>query len=173
MTSESITEAALENVPACNFQTQPRTLMLASHGTQGALHAEALAMSMATRHLTRIIHLLVVPDFWDGMQGDDWLNNSSTRDTFAHHLENMLDQETRELIRHVQEICQEKNLPYTSLLRYGDPADCLLEATVDNPVDLVVIGPPRPNYVKGLRSRMNLDKLARGLQIPLIIASAS
>ena len=65
----------------------PKTLLLAHHGTAGALRAEALAFAIAVPGTTTIVHALVVPDFWDGMQGDDWLNNASTRDTFARHLE--------------------------------------------------------------------------------------
>jgi len=156
---------------ASALHLQPRSLLLASHCTEGAQRAEALALSLAEPQQTRIIHLLIVPDFWDGMQGDDWLNNSSTRDTFARHLENQLEQETKELIQQVQQSCEAKGLEYVSSLRYGDPADCLLEALVDNPVDLVIIGPPRPKGVKGLRSRMNLDKLTRGLKTPLLVAS--
>jgi nucleotide-binding universal stress UspA family protein len=35
--------------------------------------------------------------------------------------------------------------------------------------DLVVIGSPRPTGVRGLRSRMQLEALVRGLAVPLLI----
>ena len=60
-----------------------KTLLLAHHGTAGALLAEVLALDIAVPGQTLIVHLLVVPDFWAGMQGGDWLNNASTRDTFG------------------------------------------------------------------------------------------
>ena len=34
----------------------------------------------------RLSQLVVVPDFWKGMMGDDWLNNASTRDEYGRHV---------------------------------------------------------------------------------------
>jgi hypothetical protein len=34
-----------------------------------------------------------------------------------------------------------------------------------------VIGPPRPKGTPGYRSRMDLEKLARGLRVPLLVAA--
>ena len=67
-------------------------ILLASHGTAGALVAECKAMSMCARG-SKIHHLIVVPSFWKGMTGDDWLNNGSTRDQFCRYLENTLGHE--------------------------------------------------------------------------------
>ena len=69
----------------------PGTLLLAHHGTDGAKRAEAQAFALASPGRTRIVHLYVVPEFWAGMQGDDWLNNAWTRDAFAVHVERQLD----------------------------------------------------------------------------------
>jgi len=171
LSANCITGAATAAAPPLTLNFPPTSLLLAFHGTKGAHRAVELALALAVPKVTRITHLLVVPDFWDGMQGDDWLNNSATRDTFAHHLENMLDQDTKALLHEVRDICRERGLAHESVLRYGDPADCLLEALAAQPVDLVVIGPPRPKGVQGLRSRMDLDKLARGLTVPLLVAS--
>ena len=52
----------------------------------------------------------------------------------------------------------------------GKPAECLLEAAAMLNPDLVVIGSPRPAGVRGLRSRMQLETLVRGLAVPLLIA---
>ena len=61
----------------------PLKLLLCHHGTGGALAAEALACEFAVPGITTIVHCLVVPELWAGMQGDDWLNNASTRDAFG------------------------------------------------------------------------------------------
>ncbi len=171
MSAEITTGAATAAAPPLQMNLPPASLLLAFHGTKGAQRAVELALALAVPKATRITHLLVVPDFWDGMQGDDWLNNSSTRDTFARHLENMLDQDSRAVIEELRDACGSRGLDYEPVLRYGDPADCLLEALAAQPVDLVVIGPPRPKGTQGLRSRMDLDKLARGLTVPLLVAA--
>ncbi len=119
---------------------------------------------------TRIVHLYVVPDFWDGMQGDDWLNNAWTRDTFARHVEGQLQAEANAQLRAVADRCETSGIQCEAVLRYGKPAECLLEAARECGADLVVIGPPRPKGTTGLRSRMDLDRLARGLTVPLLIA---
>lgn len=149
---------------------QSRTLLLAHHGTAGAEQAVALALSLALPGQTRIVHLYVVPDFWDGMQGDDWLNNAWTRDAFARHVENQLEKDAREQMKAVADRCAASRIECEQVMRYGKPAECLLEAVRESGADLVVIGPPRPKGVDGLRSRMDLEKLARGLAVPLIIA---
>ena len=44
----------------------------------------------------RLSQLVVVPDFWKGMMGDDWLNNATTRDTYGRHVERQLECEIEE-----------------------------------------------------------------------------
>ena len=150
---------------------KPKVLLLAHHGTAGAACAEALACSVAVPGETRILHLLVVPDFRGGMQGDDWLNNAWTRDAFARHLEGRLEADARAEVEALAARCAGHGLACESLVRYGDPAQCLIEAAREAAADLVVIGPPRPRGEPGYRSRMDLEKLARGLSVPLLVAS--
>jgi nucleotide-binding universal stress UspA family protein len=147
-------------------------LLLAHHGTPGALRAEALACAWATPGLTRITHLLVVPDLWAGMQGDDWLNNASTRDDFGNYVEGVLAKENAEIVNAVRARLTAIGLEYTPVIRFGDPATCLLEVARDQSPDLVVIGPPRLKGAPGYRSRMELETLVRGLNAPLMVAHA-
>lgn len=148
----------------------PQTLLLAYHGTPGSELAEALAFEIAVPGATRLFHLLVVPDFWAGMQGDDWLNNASTRDAFGDYVENLLDAEAAAVVRGVQQRCQERGLEHAVQVRFGDPAACLVETAQAQNADLVVIGPPRPKGTPGYRSRMELETLVRELTVPLLMA---
>ena len=165
-----MSEAAASEARNTAFALPPRTLLLAHHGTAGAERAAAQALSLAVPGRTRIVHLYVVPDFWDGMQGDDWLNNAWTRDTFARHVEGQLQAEASEQLRAVSDRCAAAGVECEPVLRYGKPAECLLDTVRECGADLVVIGPPRPKGTTGLRSRMDLEKLARGLTVPLLIA---
>jgi hypothetical protein len=148
---------------------QTKTLLLAHHGTLGAQAAEKLAFDLAPPG-TRIVHLFVTPDLWAGMQGDDWLNNASTRDTFGRYVEDMLHKEAAECLLALEARCRERGLDYAAEAVYGDPAECLLACAMKHQVDGVIIGPPRRKGEEGYRSRMDLDKLARGLKVPLTIA---
>ena len=148
-----------------------KTLLLAHHGTAGALLAEALAFELAVPGQTNIVHLLVVPELWAGMQGDDWLNNASTRDTFGNYVEGILEKDVADQLRALQARCAEHGIAYKSVARYGDLAECVIETAQQESATLVVIGPPRPKGTSGLRSRMELEPLVRKLTIPLIIAN--
>lgn len=165
-----MSEIAAPEKSAAGLAWPPRLLLLAHHGTAGAERAAALALSLAVPGATRILHLYVVPDFWAGMQGDDWLNNAWTRDAFADHVEHQLALEARERMGTLAARCAAAGVACTPILRYGKPAECLIAAAREDGADLVVIGPPRPKGEPGLRSRMDLETLARGLAAPLLIA---
>ncbi len=148
----------------------PETLLLCHHGTDGAAAAEALAYQVAEAGRTAIVHCLVVPDLWAGMQGDDWLNNASTRDTFGRYVEGVLEKDARAQLAGVEARCRSRGLAWRPVLRVGDPAECALAVAAESGADLVVIGPPRPKGTEGLRSRMDPEKLVRGLKCPLLVA---
>ena len=147
-----------------------KTLILGHHGTPGAASAEQLAFELAEPG-TRIVHLLVVPDFWAGMQGDDWLNNASTRDAFAEHVEKMLEREAADQVRALGERCAERGLDYVSVVRFGDPAECMIQVARETGAELAVLGPRRKKGEAGYRSRMDLEKLTADLGIPFVVAA--
>ena len=153
------------------MQFSSQRLLLAHHGTDGARLAESLAYRLAVPGDTHVLHLYVVPEFWADMQGDDWLNNAWTRDAFAVHVERELEAEARQMMRAVAAGCAERGLTCEFLLRFGDPAGCLVAAARERAADLVVIGPPRPKGKTGYRSRMHLETLVRNLRVPMLIAA--
>lgn len=146
----------------------PGRILLASHGTPGARAADRMALSLC-RPGSALFHLVVIPDFWKGMMGDDWLNNASTRDVYAKYVEAEL---AREIDLHLQSLEQdisEKAIRYESKVVLGKPAECLIEYARKIVPELVVIGSPRPKGSPGLRSRMNVEQLVAGLKVPLLV----
>ena len=143
-------------------------ILLASHGTDGAQAAEQMAIQMCEKGAT-IHHLVVVPSFWEGMTGDDWLNNGSTRDRFRRYLESELEQEVAEHCERVSQQALENEIKYTNEVVIGEPEKCLLDASKKQNFDLVVMGSQRPKGIKGLRSRMSTEPVTRSLEAPLLI----
>ncbi len=143
-------------------------VLLASHGTEGAMAAERLALEMCSKG-AKLHHLIVVPTFWEGMTGDDWLNNGSTRDTFRRYLEDELGREVDEHCERVSRHAEEKELEYTNEIVVGEPDECLINSCRKEEYDLVIMGSPRPKGKKGLRSRMKPESLMRTLDVPLLI----
>jgi nucleotide-binding universal stress UspA family protein len=148
----------------------PLKLLLCHHGTKGALAAEALAYEFAVPGKTTLVHCLVVPGLWAGMQGDDWLNNASTRDAFGNYVESMLESDAKRELAAVASRCSERGIACESVMRFGNPAETVLAIVGEVGADLVVIGSPRNKGEEGLRSRMELEKLVRVLKCPLLIA---
>lgn len=149
----------------------PATLLLCHHGTRGAAAAADLAAEIALPGLTTVVHCLVVPDLWSGMQGDDWLNDATTRDAFGAYVEKMLAEEARAVSRAIEAQCRARGVAYRAALRFGEPAAVALAVAVEVGADLCVIGPPRRRGEAGLRSRMRLERLLRDLPCPLLVAS--
>jgi len=143
-------------------------ILLSSHGTEGAMAAEKMALSLCDKG-AKIHHLIVVPTLWEGMTGDDWLNNGSTRDTFRRYLETELGREVDEHCERVSLAADEHELKYSKTIVFGEPDECLLDASKNDNYDLVIMGSPRPKGIKGIRSRMSLEPLAKLLSIPLLM----
>lgn len=146
-----------------------RKVLLASHGTPGAQAAEELAMALCAEG-GMVHHLLVVPELWNGMMGDDWLNNVRTRIRFGEYLEGELSKEAQAHLERVAQRAAASALEHRAEIRQGEPYQCLLAMQRETGCDVVIIGAPRPKGVAGLRSRMRLDELLRALEVTLIVA---
>ena len=143
-------------------------ILLASHGTEGAMAAEKMALILCNKG-AKLHHLIVVPTLWEGITGDDWLNNGSTRDTFRRYLETELGREVDEHCERVSREAEKNELEYSKTIVFGEPDECLLDACKNDTYDLVIMGSPRPKGKKGIRSRMSLEPLAKLLSIPLML----
>ena len=144
-------------------------IILASHGTPGARAAEAAALELATREGAGIVHLYVVPDFWRGMRGDDWLNNAVTQERFGEYIESELAREAAEEIDRLGKSAESLGVSLQSRAMFGKPADCLIRLCEEEGGDIAVIGAPRRKGETGYSSRMKLDPLVRALKMRLLI----
>ena len=145
-----------------------RKLIVASHGTPGARAAEEVAVELCAESGASLHHLLVVPDFWKGMMGDDWLNNAVTRARYGEYVESQLVREAADEVQRLAARAKGSGIRYSDEVRLGKPAACLLAACERDGYDLAVIGSPRPKGSPGLRSRMDLERLARSLPTRLM-----
>jgi nucleotide-binding universal stress UspA family protein len=147
-------------------------VLVASHGTPGARAAERAALELASPAAT-IYHLVVVPDLWRGMMGDDWLNNASTRAAYGRHVESQLAREVEEHRLSLEREVRTAGRHYETRVVLGKPDEALLEYAAEIRPDLVVIGAPRPPDVPGLRSRMRVEKLVGALGMVLVVIPQS
>jgi len=142
-------------------------ILLASHGTPGACAAEVATFNLCLP--SSLHHLIVVPDFWKGMLGDDWLNNAITQIRYGKYVEGELEKEVQENINRVSTEALRQEITYSYEFMLGKPTECLLQVADSSHFDLIVMGSPRPKNQEGLKSRMHCEKLLRALSIPLLI----
>lgn len=149
-----------------------RHILLASHGTVGAIAAENMAIQVCAPE-GKIDHLIVVPEFWQSMTGDDWLNNGTTRDQFRDYLQTELGKEIDQQCDRIHKKIAAHALAYDRVIVFGNPEKALLNQASNTAYDLVVMGSPRTAAgIKGkfsLRSTMLTQKLAQTLQTALLI----
>ena len=143
-------------------------ILIASHGTRGAQAAELAAFAWC-RPRGRLSHLVVVPDLWRGMMGDDWLNNATTRDTYGKYIESELQREIDIHVGRLRAQAAAAGIDYECRVMLGKPAECLLAYCRETSPELVVIGVPRPKGQPGLRSRMRPEALVGILTAPLLV----
>ena len=143
-------------------------ILLASHGTEGAQAAEKKVLQMCAANVC-VTHLLVVPEFWKDMLGDDWLNNVATRKRFEHYLEAELNGEVQGHIRRVRRDLMESGADISHEVVLGRPDRCLVNACEQVAFDLVVMGAPRPKGIAGLCSHMATRHAVRRLNTPHLV----
>ncbi len=144
-------------------------ILLASHNTIGAKAADKLAFKLAKDYDASINHLIIVPEFWQWMMGDDWLNNSNTQKEYGDYVESELEREIVMHIEHLQALSNTKKIPYSYKLSKGVPDQELINESENNDYDLIVIGSPRPKGVDGLNSKLLTKSLPIQLSTPLLI----
>ena len=144
------------------------SVLLASHDTEGSRAAERVALGAVVEG-GRLHHLVIVPEFWQSITGDGWRINASTEHQFCDYLEAQIEHEILEHLARVNELARARGINYSAGSKHGRLEDCLIAASEEASFDLVIIGSPRPKGHTGLRSRINLDRLARGLRVPLVI----
>jgi nucleotide-binding universal stress UspA family protein len=145
-----------------------KRILIASHGTRGARAAERTALSLCPAGGI-LHHLIVVPDFWKGMMGDDWLNSGVARDIYGKYVESELEKEVRQHLRRMGKEAAKRRLQYKSEIVFGKPETCLINSLNTRKLDLAVVGSPRPPKEPGFRSRMLTEKVLRAARIPMLV----
>lgn len=145
-----------------------KSILLASHDTPGGRAAASAAIDLAGDG-GEIHHLIVVPDFWKGMLGDDWLNNIAVHRRFGRYVENQLERELAAYGAEIESAAKRRGLAYACTARLGKPAECVAEFAAAGHYDLVVVGSPRPKGAPGYRSRLAVETLVKRLSVPLLV----
>lgn len=148
-----------------------RHILLCTHGTPGARRAETLVFErlLPASPGSEITVLTVFNEDWALMTGDDWLNTSTTRNTFRSHVETQLARETAAHWDAIRE-----RYPAASQHRFKQvfgPVEATIAGTARKlDCDLVVMGAWQKKRAPGFKHRVKPEHLHPLLSVPLMIA---
>ena len=144
--------------------------LLASHGSVGGAAAEQAAIAACVPG-DELDHLYVVPSWWSGMTGDDWLNNGISRNRFRDYIEQQLWEESQQVCARIKHQCMGNKIKYNFLLRVGCSDEVLNEVAKQHQYQTIFIGERRPKHCAGLRDTMLTPRLKKHLNSNLRIVS--
>ena len=155
-----------------------RSLLLCTHGTDGAKQAERLVFAdlFPKNPEISVTVLTIIDQDWQEMTGDDWLNSSHTHTTFLDHVQQQMQEENEEDWQRIKE-----QYPLAGKASFigavGPIEETIVTRARQKKCDLIVIGPHRESkrlfnlqMEKGLRSRINPVTLHKILPCPLLVA---
>ena len=151
--------------------TMYRHILLCTHGTPGARRAEALVFERLLPACTgaAITVLTVFNEDWAMMTGDDWLNTSTTRNTFRSHVETQLARETEAHWETLRERYPEA-ARHRFMKIFGPVEATIAEVARKRGCDLVVLGARQKKQAPGFKHRIKAQILHPLVSVPLMIA---
>lgn len=145
-----------------------KTILLATHGTPGAQQAEALAADWARKTGARLLVLSVANEAWKDMTCDDWLNTSTTRNTFGNYVEGQISAEVERLHTRIRKDLSDLEPEFLCIV--GKPHEAIAEAARKTEADVLVIGARQKKQAPGFKDRVTAKELHPLLPCPLVIA---
>ena len=144
------------------------TYLLVSHGTPGAIAAEQVALQQC-RQGECLHHLLVIPEWWADMTGDDWLNSGASRNRYREYIEQQLHAEAEQVFARVQNQCESRGINYSSLCVVGNTPKVLEKYVYNESYVKVFVGSRRPSHCEGVNDRGISNKLIKNAAAKLVI----
>lgn len=142
--------------------------LLASHGSPGAIEAERVALNQCCEG-DYIDHLLVVPDWWADMTGDDWLNSGASRNRYRAYIEEQLKQEAEQVFLRLENECYMRGINYSSIFVVGNTPQVFKEFVCAEKYTKIFTGSRRPSSYTGVKDRMLTKKIIKRAGCKLVM----
>ncbi|GAU07993.1 universal stress protein [Desulfoplanes formicivorans] len=143
-------------------------ILLTTHGTPGARKAEALALEWAHRYGAKVTILSIINEAWGDMTCDDWLNTSTTRNTFGAYVAGEISKEIGQLWDRLRDEFQGVEIDFLS--KAGKLEDVLAEAAREVDADVVIMGAWQQEQAPGFKDRFENKRLHPQMPCPLVVA---
>jgi nucleotide-binding universal stress UspA family protein len=143
-------------------------ILLTTHGTPGARKAEALARQWAELYGAKVTILSIINEAWGDMTCDDWLNTSTTRNTFGSYVAGEISKEISQLWDRLRQEFQGIDIEFLS--KAGKLEDVLAQTASEVDADVVIMGAWQQVQAPGFKDRFENKRLHPQMPCPLVVA---
>lgn len=138
-----------------------KKILIATHGTEGAVEAEHCALDLARTPGTELHALYVIHKGWGSLVGIEWLHSSETRMEFFRYAETELYRMANEALGKFAQRAAACGLTVTTSVRVGDPGEVIVSESRDRGSDLIVIGDAGGGRSEEYKARISVGKLMK------------
>ncbi|MEK6744638.1 MAG: universal stress protein [Nitrospirota bacterium] len=138
-----------------------RTILVATHGSKGAVEAERCALDLAATHDAELHALYVIHKGWGSLVGIEWLHSSEKRMDFYRYAEAELYKMADAALGKFVQRAAACGVKVTTSVRVGDPGEVILSEARERGSDLIVIGDACKGRSEEYKAKINVGKLLR------------
>jgi nucleotide-binding universal stress UspA family protein len=138
-----------------------RTILVATHGSKGAVEAEHYALDLARTLGAELHALYVIHKGWGSLVGIEWLHSSEKRMDFYRYAEAELYRMADEALGHFAQRAAACGVRITTSVLVGDPGEVIVNEARERRADLIVLGDACKGRSEEYKARINTGKLLR------------
>jgi len=150
-----------------------RKILVATHGSAGAVEAEQYALDLA-RTLDAELHALyVIHKGWGSLVGIEWLHSSETRMTFFRYAETELYRMANTALAEFAQRAEAAGLTITTSVRVGDLEPIIAGEAAELGADLIVLGSACQGWSREYKAKVSMKKLMSAAPCSVLQVKAS
>lgn len=150
-----------------------RTILVATHGSKGAVEAERCALDLARTHDAELHALYVIHKGWGSLVGIEWLHSSEKRMEFYRYAEAELYRMADAALSGFVSRATARGLNVTTSVRVGDPGEVIVSESRERGSDLIVLGDACKGRSEEYKARINVGKLLRSAPCSVLQVKAA
>jgi len=148
-------------------------ILVATHGSKGAVEAEQHALDLATTLGAELHALYVIHKGWGSLVGIEWLHSSETRMDFFRYAEAELYRMADEALGKFAQRAAACGVTATTSVRVGEPGEVLVNEARERGFDLIVLGDVCKGRSEEYKAKINVRKLLRSAHCSVLQVKAS
>lgn len=149
-----------------------RKILVATHGTEGAVPAELYALHLAKALQAELHGLYVINKDWGSLVGIEWLHSSEKRMDFYHYAESELYRMANTALESFKQRALANEVSVMTSVRVGDPAEAIAEEARAQGADLILIGSASKERSEEYKAKVSLKKLLKSAPCSVLLAKA-